>query len=171
MSPGAFPFLAGTRTSSQADPPAPSNSDASVSASDQAASAALPYGSFSATPNAPPGASGPPPRVHGAASQAQGGTTSASNPPPLGSSTSPGTSSSTQPGAAGSGVASSAQSGSSTATAPDAALPDPPVAPSRPTTRSQHGIHKPKVYTDGTIRYGQLAATSEGPFDFAKCIG
>lgn len=31
----------------------------------------------------------------------------------------------------------------------------------RPRTRSQHGIHKPKVYTDGTIRYGFLATTEE----------
>jgi len=42
----------------------------------------------------------------------------------------------------------------------------PPLVPpplQRPSTRLQQGIRKPKVYTDGTIRYGQLAATSEGP--------
>jgi hypothetical protein len=26
---------------------------------------------------------------------------------------------------------------------------------SRPTTRAQRGIHRPRVYTDGTIRYGK----------------
>jgi hypothetical protein len=35
------------------------------------------------------------------------------------------------------------------------------VSPPRPVTRLQRGIRKPKVYTDGTIRYGQLATTSE----------
>jgi hypothetical protein len=28
-------------------------------------------------------------------------------------------------------------------------------------TRQQHGIKKPKTYTDGTIRYGLLTATGE----------
>jgi hypothetical protein len=38
------------------------------------------------------------------------------------------------------------------------------VAPAhRPATRLQHGIRKPKVYTDGTIRYGQLIVSSEEP--------
>ena len=36
-----------------------------------------------------------------------------------------------------------------------------PQPPQRPITRSQRGIHKPKVYTDGTIRYGQLATTPD----------
>lgn len=30
----------------------------------------------------------------------------------------------------------------------------------RPTTRLQHGISKPKVYTDGTVRWGMLSTTS-----------
>jgi histone deacetylase 1/2 len=34
---------------------------------------------------------------------------------------------------------------------------------SRPSTRLQHGIRKPKVYTDGTICYSHFAATSEEP--------
>lgn len=42
------------------------------------------------------------------------------------------------------------------------ASPAPAVAP-RPITRLQQGIRKPKTYTDGTIRYGHLAATSEEP--------
>lgn len=32
------------------------------------------------------------------------------------------------------------------------------ATPSRPTTRLQHDIHKPKVYTDGTVRWGMLGA-------------
>lgn len=40
--------------------------------------------------------------------------------------------------------------------------PDAPVAssPPRPTTRLQRGIVKPKLYTDGTVRWGNLATTS-----------
>jgi hypothetical protein len=36
-----------------------------------------------------------------------------------------------------------------------------PAAPVRPSTRLQHGIRKPKVYTDGTIRYGLLTFSGE----------
>jgi hypothetical protein len=36
-----------------------------------------------------------------------------------------------------------------------------PVVPVRPSTRPQHGIRKPKVYTDGTIRYGLLTSSGE----------
>jgi hypothetical protein len=35
------------------------------------------------------------------------------------------------------------------------------AAATRPTTRLQHGIRKPKIYTDGTIRYASLASTAE----------
>jgi hypothetical protein len=31
----------------------------------------------------------------------------------------------------------------------------------RPVTRLQHGIQKPKTYTDGTVRYGLLAGLDE----------
>jgi hypothetical protein len=41
------------------------------------------------------------------------------------------------------------------------AAPAAPPAPQRPNTRLQHGIRTPKVYTDGTIRYDNLASTSE----------
>lgn len=34
--------------------------------------------------------------------------------------------------------------------------------PSRPATRLQHGIQKPKVYTDGTVRWGMVATSVEG---------
>jgi len=34
-------------------------------------------------------------------------------------------------------------------------------ASNRPITRSQHGIRKPKTYTDGTVRYNLLATTGE----------
>jgi histone deacetylase 1/2 len=50
--------------------------------------------------------------------------------------------------------------------APDNALPASPSVPppsERPRTRLQHGIRKPKVYTDGTVRYGHLAVASEEP--------
>jgi hypothetical protein len=36
----------------------------------------------------------------------------------------------------------------------------PPVA-ARPSTRLQHGIQKPKLYTDGTVRYGLLTSSGE----------
>jgi histone deacetylase 1/2 len=42
--------------------------------------------------------------------------------------------------------------------------------PQRPVTRLQQGIRKPKIYTDGTIRYGQLAATTEGPIDLQHAL-
>jgi hypothetical protein len=29
-----------------------------------------------------------------------------------------------------------------------------PVVPNRPSTRLQHGIPRPKVYMDGTVKYG-----------------
>lgn len=50
--------------------------------------------------------------------------------------------------------------------APAAIAPDPagssaPVSAAHPTMRSQHGIRKPKTYTDGTIGYGNLATISE----------
>lgn len=39
-------------------------------------------------------------------------------------------------------------------------MPAPP-APSRLRTRLQHGIRKPKEYTDGTVKYGLLSITGE----------
>jgi hypothetical protein len=36
-----------------------------------------------------------------------------------------------------------------------------PAVPVRPSTRLQYGIRKPKVYTDGTIRYGLLTSSGE----------
>lgn len=33
----------------------------------------------------------------------------------------------------------------------------------RPTTQLQHGISKPKIYTDGTVRWGMLASATEEP--------
>jgi hypothetical protein len=55
---------------------------------------------------------------------------------------------------------SSAPSGGSSAPTGSGAPPStaaPPVSqPLRPQTRAQSGVHKPKQYTDGTIRYGCL---------------
>jgi hypothetical protein len=36
-----------------------------------------------------------------------------------------------------------------------------PAVPVCPSTRLQHGIRKPKVYTDGTIRYVLLTSSGE----------
>lgn len=40
----------------------------------------------------------------------------------------------------------------------------------RPATHLQQGIRKSKVYIDGTIRYGQLATTSEGPSNLQSAL-
>jgi hypothetical protein len=45
--------------------------------------------------------------------------------------------------------------------APVLAPRSPDLSPARPGTRLQHGIRKPKIYTDGTVRYGLLASTGE----------
>jgi hypothetical protein len=37
-------------------------------------------------------------------------------------------------------------------------------------TRLQRGIRTPKVYTDGTIRYDHIAATSEGPTNLKSAL-
>ena len=49
-------------------------------------------------------------------------------------------------------------------------MPAAAPVPQRPVTRLQQGIRKPKIYTDGTIRYGQLAATTEGPIDLQHAL-
>jgi hypothetical protein len=48
------------------------------------------------------------------------------------------------------------------ASAPSSVTAAPPVF-QRPQTRLQHGIRKPKIYADGTVRYGYLATASEEP--------
>jgi hypothetical protein len=49
---------------------------------------------------------------------------------------------------------------------------DPPEAtlPTHPRTRSGAGIRKPKVYTDGTVRYGFYTSTSE-PQSLEEALG
>jgi hypothetical protein len=37
------------------------------------------------------------------------------------------------------------------------------ATPSRPTMRLQHDMHKPKIYTDGTVRWGIVAASVGEP--------
>jgi hypothetical protein len=53
-------------------------------------------------------------------------------------------------------------------------VPAPPgssaPASTRPTTRLQHGIRKPKTYTDGTVRYGHLTTLGE-PESVADALG
>jgi histone deacetylase 1/2 len=34
--------------------------------------------------------------------------------------------------------------------------------PSRPITRAQHGISKPKIYSDGTVRWGNTVTSTTG---------
>jgi hypothetical protein len=47
--------------------------------------------------------------------------------------------------------------------------PAPPSAPG-PRTRLQKGISNPKIYTDGTIRYGLLTSTGE-PRNISEALG
>jgi histone deacetylase 1/2 len=46
-----------------------------------------------------------------------------------------------------------------------------PPLPQRPATRLQHGIRKAKMYTDDTIRYGNLAATISKPATIKDALG
>jgi hypothetical protein len=46
----------------------------------------------------------------------------------------------------------------------------PSPAPTCPITHLQHGIRKPKTYTDGTIRYGLLTSTDE-PCSVREALG
>jgi hypothetical protein len=65
------------------------------------------------------------------------------------------------PGGDSSLVSSSSSSGSgvSGSASPTPGVVSPMAA--RPGTRLQHGIHKPKVYTDGTVRYGLYTSSGE----------
>lgn len=54
---------------------------------------------------------------------------------------------------------SSAESSAASDSAPLSSAPL--QQPSRPATRLQHGIRKPRQYTDGTMQYGHLATESE----------
>jgi hypothetical protein len=45
-----------------------------------------------------------------------------------------------------------------------------PAEPARLRTRLQHGIRKPKVYTDGTVRYGLLTSSGE-PNNLDEALG
>lgn len=150
MLPGDFPFQAGTDAVTEADSPAPSSLGPTRSSS----SPALLGSSDSATsPVTPPGS-----LIASSGASGGGSPTSASLPTGFSAPSSP------QQLASGSGAALPAlvpgPSTTSTAVA----------APQRPVTRSQHGIVKPKIYTDGTIRYGQLATTSEGPLDLQSAL-
>ena len=56
-------------------------------------------------------------------------------------------------------------SGSSVAVDPVA-----PTAPPRPITRLSQGISQPKQYTDGTVRWCMMAATSEEPSTVSEAL-
>jgi hypothetical protein len=47
-----------------------------------------------------------------------------------------------------------------------------PTSSTRPATRAQHGIHRPKVYTDGTVRYDKhiLLTTSGEPTSIDEAL-
>jgi hypothetical protein len=50
--------------------------------------------------------------------------------------------------------------------------PTPVPEPLRSTTRLQHGIRRPKHYTDGTVRYNFLAVNGDGePSTLADALG
>jgi hypothetical protein len=53
-----------------------------------------------------------------------------------------------------------------------AASADPPAAVEQqyPKTRSQSGISKPKIFTDGTVRYGFFSSTGE-PSNHSEALG
>jgi histone deacetylase 1/2 len=76
--------------------------------------------------------------------------------------------STTPTGATGSSVdvSGSAPTGSSAA----AADADAGVEPQRPKTRLQSGISKPKVFTDGTVRYAYFTSTGE-PSSLSEALG
>jgi len=138
MLPGMFPFSAGTGTASQADSPTFPPDPPTASTSDQAPPPTPPH--------APPtGSPGPPPRA-----------------PPVPSDLLPSTTGG--PTGAGSSMAEATGAGSSAPNSQELPVSGAPSSSSlRPVTHLQHGIRKPKVYTDGTIRYGQLATTLEEP--------
>jgi hypothetical protein len=52
---------------------------------------------------------------------------------------------------------------------PAASTSVPVPATNAPRTRLQYGIHKPKIYSDGTIRYGNLAVSKE-PQDLCAAL-
>jgi hypothetical protein len=45
-----------------------------------------------------------------------------------------------------------------------------PSLSGRPGTRLQHGIHKPKTYSDGMVRYGMFTSSNE-PQDHHEALG
>lgn len=63
----------------------------------------------------------------------------------------------TAPASSSDGGSSAAETGS--AVSPVGGSPSPPPAPCR--TRLEHGIVKPKRYTDGIVQYGNFCATRE----------
>jgi hypothetical protein len=140
---------------SGADPPAPA---ARESASDPGPGGAAPSASSPSASVAPPPTPGalsaahPSPPPHTSTCRASTGVPPAPTAPgPLQGGA--GVSASTpEPGggsATGDGGSAAGDGGSSAA------------APQHPVTRLQHGIRKPKIYTDGTIRYANLAMVTE----------
>jgi hypothetical protein len=86
-----------------------------------------------------------------------GATQSSSEAGASGSSTAATAGGDTAPGSAAPGTRSSAATGSS-------------APATHPATRLQHGIHKPKTYTDGTIRYTNSASISSEPASLKEAL-
>jgi hypothetical protein len=130
---------------------APTATASSASSNPASASPHAPSGAPASTPAGPPPPTSTCPTAGGAGPSAATGGTPAAGASPL---ESPPLGSSTPTTDLGAGDRSSA---------PVPAPSDVPAssASQRPTTRLQHGIRKPKTYTDSTIRFGNLTAVSE----------
>ena len=167
MLPEQFPVLAGAGADPQADSPAPSVAEPKGSALDPAVSAPALVTNASAppasSPRAPPVSNSPrlAPRMGGQDISTSGGESPLG--PPLAGSSAPATDQPT-----GSSLVESSAPATDQPTGSSTSLAAPALQ--RPTTRLQQGIRKPKIYTDGTIRYGQLAATTEGPIDLQHAL-
>jgi histone deacetylase 1/2 len=97
-------------------------------------------------------------------------TPAATSPEPLspaGGSVAPGTGSSTPPSTPSQPSSSGAPGELTEIYSPGSLAPTPvataaPPAPPRPATRLSHGIRQPRIFTDGTVRWGMHAAASTG---------
>jgi hypothetical protein len=71
----------------------------------------------------------------------------------------------------GSGAPATSDAHGASSPASQVAAPDvPSPVPERPRTRLQAGIRQPKVYTDGTVRYGFYTSTGE-PHSLDEALG
>jgi hypothetical protein len=109
------------------------------------------------TPTAPSGAPSASTQPREPTASRMGATQSSSEAGASGSSTAATAGGDTTPGSAAPGTRSSAATGSS-------------APATHPATRLQHGIRKPKTYTDGTIRYTNSASISSEPASLKEAL-